>query len=309
MAVVGLSDNRSDRRKGPHVLDWGHHYLMTPPTYFGLSYSINPWMHPENTLDLERAHAQWLRLVSTLRAAGAQVDVRDGVPGLPDMVFAQQGGVVDGGRVVVSRFRYAERRDEATHAAAWFAARGFEVVEVDAPDELRWEAGDCFVAGDAFLCGYGPRSDRAGWAAVGRALGVRIAPVRLVNPLLYHLDVAFCPLDERRAIVAPDAFDGAGLATIRRLVPEPLLLTTDETMTFCANSVVVGTTVVMPHCPPRVGRQLEAWGFDVALTDTSEFVKAGGSVRCLTQSLDTSLAPARIPGVPAYADRAVERVG
>jgi ornithine--oxo-acid transaminase len=62
-----------------------------------------------------------------------------------------------------------------------------------------------------------------------------------------------------------------------------------EALAFTANSVVVGPTVVMPTCPPRVGRQLEAWGFGVAVVDVSEFQKAGGGVRCLTLALDVDL--------------------
>ena len=60
-------------------------------------------------------------------------------------------------------------------------------------------------------------------------------------------------------------------------------------MTFCANSVVVGSTIVMPAVPPRVGRQLEAWGFDVVHSPVDEFLKAGGGCRCLTLALDVTL--------------------
>ena len=59
---------------------------------------------------------------------------------------------------------------------------------------------------------------------------------------------------------------------------------------FCANSVVVGRTIVMPGCTPRLGALLERRGFDVVVCDVSEFVKAGGGCRCLTLALDVSLA-------------------
>jgi N-dimethylarginine dimethylaminohydrolase len=78
---------------------------------------------------------------------------------------------------------------------------------------------------------------------------------------------------------------------VEALVPEPLWLTDDEALTFCANSVVVGRVVVMPATPPSVGRQLEAWGFEVTTCDVSEFLKAGGGCRCLTLALDVSLGP------------------
>jgi N-dimethylarginine dimethylaminohydrolase len=72
-------------------------------------------------------------------------------------------------------------------------------------------------------------------------------------------------------------------------VPELLALDLDEALAFTANSVVVGSTVVMPHCPARVGAQLEAWGYDVVVVDVSEFLKAGGGVRCLTLAIDVVL--------------------
>jgi len=70
---------------------------------------------------------------------------------------------------------------------------------------------------------------------------------------------------------------------------EPYRLDEDETLAFVANSVVVGSTVVMPSCPPRVGRQLEAWGFEVVVSPIREFLKAGGGCRCLTLALDVRL--------------------
>ena len=55
----------------------------------------------------------------------------------------------------------------------------------------------------------------------------------------------------------------------------------DEALVFSANSVVVGTTVVMSTAPPRVGRQLEKWGFTVVESPADEFLKAGGGCRCV----------------------------
>ena len=76
------------------------------------------------------------------------------------------------------------------------------------------------------------------------------------------------------------------------------MLTEDEAMTFCANSVVVGRTVVMPACPDRVRAQLEEWGFEVVVVEVGEFLKGGGAIRCLTNPLDVRLGRdlAAVPG-------------
>src|SRR5690606_41910331 len=85
-----------------------------------------------------------------------------------------------------------------------------------------------------------------------------------------------------RAIVAPSGWDRYGRKVSEALVPGPLVLTEEEALSFCANSVVVGRAVVMPATPVRVGRQLEAWGFEVVECRVDEFLKAGGGCRCLT---------------------------
>ena len=102
------------------------------------------------------------------------------------------------------------------------------------------------------VSGYSFRSDAAAITELGRLLGCPIKAVQLVDPRLYHLDLTFCPLDDRRAICAPSGWDRYGRKVIEALVPEPLWLEEDEALSFCANSVVVGTTIVMPSTPaPR----------------------------------------------------------
>ena len=152
------------------------------------------------------------------------------------------------------------------------------------------EAGDAFAWGDALVVGFGPRTEELGLKAVATELDVRVRGLRITHPGMYHLDLAFCPLDDRRAIVCPSAFDDESAAALLALVPEPLVLTEEEALTtFCANSIVIGRTVLMPACPDRVRAQLEAWGFEVVLVDVSQFHIGGGSIRCLTNPIDVRL--------------------
>ena len=308
-------------------LSWGRRYLMCRPEHFRVDYAINPWMDVDSPVDPDRALAQWDTLEQTLVTAGAVVERIDQLPEAPDMVYAMNYGLVDGDHVALTRFRHAERAVEADAAEWWFAEAGLRTSRLldvgdsaadagdatfesggvaletrnlasgagDTAGHLAFEAGDAFLVGDALLVADGPRTDRAAHDALSRTLGVRVAPVGVVHPALYHLDLSLCPLDERRAIVAPDAWDAAGRATVAAHVPEPLVLDIDEAFTFAANSVVVGDVVVMPAgVPLRVTRQLERWGFTVAPVDVTELHKGGGSVRCMTLPLDTVLDSARL---------------
>ena len=288
-------------------LSWGRHYLMCRPEHFRVDYAINPWMDVDSPVDPERALEQWDSLERTLVTAGAVVERIAQLPEAPDMVYAMNYGLVDGDHVALTRFRHAERAVEADAAEWWFAEAGLRtsrLTDADADtdsDAGAFEAGDAFLVGDALLVADGPRTDRATHGVLSRTLGVRVEPVGVVHPALYHLDLSLCPLDERRAIVVPDAWDAAGRATVAAHVPEPLVLDLDEAFAFAANSVVVGDVVVMPAgVPLRVTRQLEQWGFTVALVDVSELHKGGGSVRCMTLPLDTVLDSARlVPVAPA----------
>jgi N-dimethylarginine dimethylaminohydrolase len=103
---------------------------------------------------------------------------------------------------------------------------------------------------------------------------------------MYHLDLAFCPLDEQTALVCPAAFDAASARDIIDLVPRPILLSEDEALTFVANSIVVGRRVIAPACPARIREQLDRLGFEVEVVRVDEFHKGGGSIRCLTNPLD-----------------------
>lgn len=261
---------------------------MCPPSHFSVLYEINPWMRQGVVVDVDRAHEQWADLKQTLEAAGAAVEVLPAAEDLPDLVFTANAGLVNGTQFVPSRFRYPERQAEVPHDVAWFKERGFEVTEL--PDDVSQEgAGDALPFAGAVLAGYRWRSDEASYPHVARLTGADIRAIELVDSRLYHLDLTFCPLDERRAIVAPSAWSAEGARVVEDLVPEPLVLSADEALGFSANSIVVGTTVVMPSCPPAVGRKLKSWGFEVAVVPFGEFQKAGGGCRCCTLALDVEL--------------------
>ena len=269
-------------------LAWGRRYLLCPPDHFGVVYEINPWMHREVRVDRDRARSQWEGLRATLEAAGAEVEVLGPHPDVPDLVFTANAGVVNGPQFVPARFRHPERRAETPHDVSWFESHGYAVDEL--PEGVSHEgAGDALPFGGVLVSAYRFRSDAASHAYLSRLTGAAVRSVELVDERFYHLDLTFCPLDDHRALVYPGGWDSYGQRVMKALVPEPLELTTDEALSFCANSVAVGRTVVMPSVPPRVGRQLEAWGFTVAECPVDEFLKAGGGCRCLTLALDVAL--------------------
>lgn len=278
----------TDRPSGP--LPWGRDYLMVEPDHFRVDYAINPFMHLYDQPDRVRAREQWLAIIAAIQTAGGTVQVMPQLAEAPDMVYAMNLGLALGDQVVLSHMRYVQRRMESAAASAWFADHGFARRWIGRDGVgAHFEAGDAFAWRGELVVGYGPRTEELALKHLAGDLGVSVHGIRITNPAMYHMDIGFCPLDETRAMVAPSAFDDGSAAALLDLVPDPLVLCEEEALTFCANSIVLGRTVVMPACPDRVRAQLEEWGFDVVVVEVGEFLKGGGAIRCLTNPLDVRL--------------------
>ncbi len=259
--------------------------LMCPPEHYGIEYEINPWMNTQRQADHALATEQWSRLRDLLESLGATIEQLTPVAGLPDLVFTANAGMIHGDRVILSRFRHPQRQGEEAVDAAWFSENGFQVERL--PEEHFFEgAGDALFCGSTLFGGYHIRSDAAAQQEVGRLVGCRVLPLELVDPYYYHLDTCFCPLTPTAAVWFPHAFDEYGRRVIRAEIPELIEVQEDEARSFACNAVVVGSDVVTNTGCPDLHRQLKAAGFTPHETPLSEFVKAGGSAKCLTLRLD-----------------------
>ncbi|MGH3412659.1 MAG: dimethylarginine dimethylaminohydrolase family protein [Marmoricola sp.] len=287
----------------PTTLAWGRRYLMVEPSAYRVDYAINPFMHLDDQPDAGLAMQEWAHIVAAIEAAGGGVEVMPQRADSPDMVYAMNLGLAvrDGDRagMQLSHMRYRQRRNETLSARQWAREHGYRT---SGPGRdgvgAHLEAGDAFPWRGELLVGFGPRTEELALKHLATELEVRVRGLRIVHEQMYHLDLSFCPLDDRHALVCPAAYDEASAAAVLDLVPEPLVLTEEEALTFCANSIVVGRAVVMPACPDRVRDQLHRWGFEVVVVGVPEFLKGGGAVRCLTNPLDIELGRdlVRVPG-------------
>ncbi|MBI2823940.1 MAG: amidinotransferase [Planctomycetia bacterium] len=278
------------------------HILMCPPDFYGIEYEINAWMHRERPSDRAVAREQWLALQSLLIEAGARVSTMAPVAGLPDLVFTANAALIYRDRAILAHFRHPERQGEEALDEQWLAAGGFRVEQP--PEGCFFEgAGDALFCGDTLFAGYRLRSDARGHQQIGARLGRRVIPLELVDPYYYHLDTCFCPLAPGQAIYYPAAFDQYAEAVLKELVPELIEVSRNEAQRFACNAVVVGRAVVTNTGCPELHRALAARGFQPRETPLDEFVKSGGSAKCLTLRLDGEDA-ASWRGEPAGVDAA-----
>lgn len=258
---------------------------MCPPDHYGIEYEINPWMSTERQADHALASEQWNALREKLVEAGAKISQMTPVKGLPDLVFTANAAIIFKQQAVLARFKHEQRQGEEPLFDEWLTNHGWQVVP--SPDDLSFEgAGDALFCGDTLFAGYRMRSDAGGLQQIGELLDVRVLPLELVDPYYYHIDTCFCPLAAGEAIYFPGAFDDYGRKVLEEHVPKLIPVAEDEARSFACNAVVVGKTVVTNSGCPQLHDQLRGAGYQAVATSLSEFVKAGGSAKCLTLRLD-----------------------
>jgi N-dimethylarginine dimethylaminohydrolase len=258
---------------------------MCPPDYYGIHYEINPWMDTRRPADQALAVRQWNGLRTLLEELGAEISLVEPVEGLPDMVFTANAAVVRGQIAVPARFRHAQRQGEQPHYQKWFADNGYEIQQL--PGDGSFEgAGDALFCGDTLWAGYQTRSDALTQQHLGELLKCRVMPLELVDDRFYHLDTCFCPLAPGVAMVFLGAFDDYGRRVLTESVEQLVPVAEDEARSFACNAVVIGRDVVTNTGCDALHEALRAAGYEPHATELSEFVKAGGSAKCLTLRLD-----------------------
>ncbi len=264
-------------------------FLMCPPEHFEVSYVINPWMeHHVAGTSAGLASRQWQSLAALLSEV-ADVERITPIAGVPDMVFTANAGLVLEHRFVASHFRHPQRQAEEPHFAAWAAGQGFEVLTL--PGHLYFEgAGDALLdrAQPVLWMGYGHRTDLDCASHLSKLLDIETEPLRLIDARFYHLDTCFCPLEGGYLMYYPGAFDAASQAAIARCVPASYRIAVGETdaFHFACNAVNCDRHVFLNRASPGLISDLNRCGFTVKQTPLTEFMKAGGSAKCLTLKLD-----------------------
>src|SRR6266487_157346 len=273
------SRERARRRESPHART----YLMCPPEYFTVEYAINPWMRPGEPVDFPLAMRQWEQLKATYIGLGHTVRVIPPVPGLPDMVFAANGGTVIGGKVLGARFKHSERVPEGPAYLAWFRQHGYSAAVE--PAHVNEGEGDIIFAGRAIIAGHGFRTEQALRRTISELFELPVISVRLVDPRFYHLDTALMVLGPDAVAYFPAAFDEASQAAIAGHFSELIEAKDSDAEVLGLNGLSDGRHVVMPVQATGLAAQTTAAGYTVVPVDMSEFMKAGGGPKCCTLEL------------------------
>lgn len=252
---------------------------MCRPTYFDVLYSINPWMKV-GSVDKFRASLQWERLVKVYKNLGIEVLVIEQKKGLPDMVFSVDQNLLHKNTVILSNFRFAQRQGETPLYANWFEKNRYDVKSLTKTNFF--EGGDCLSWKNVLYVGNGFRTTKKTIKEIASLFSFTLIPLTLVLPEFYHLDTCLFLLNETTAFYYPRAFDLISRRMLKKCIPNLIPLVKKEAYNFAANSVATDHHVVLQEGNFRFKSQIEQLGYKTVLVDVSEFMKAGGGIRCLT---------------------------
>jgi N-dimethylarginine dimethylaminohydrolase len=274
-------------------------FLMCPPRHFEVTYSINPWMNPEEWCKRSHILAQtteveWSSLKCLLEQLGAVVDLMIPAPGVPDLVFTANSAVVLDGKALLARFRHPERRLEEPRFAAAFDAlveRNILKCRTSLPADIVLEgAGDCIwdQERELFWIGFGPRSSKQAAMVVEETFGTPTLSMGLVDARFYHLDTAFSVLAGGEIMYFKGALSSNSLRVLHDRVNlrDRIEVSEEDACSMRLNGIQIDRTVILSSCSPQLRRQLADRGYSVSVTSLSSFLLSGGSACCLTLRTD-----------------------
>ena len=262
--------------------------LMCPPDYFTVDYVINPWMAGhEDLMSLEKAQDQWQQLHNVV-SNYADIVTIDPHPDLPDMVFTANAGVVYGDKAIASHFMPMERRAEEPIFKQWFRDNNFDLLDLD--EKIGFEgAGDCLLdrGGRWLWTGFGFRTEIEAHAEIEKFFDIELVSILLIDERFYHIDTCFCPLTGGYLMYHPPAFDyDSRIAIESKISPNKrIVVDTIDAGNFACNAINIDDTVILHKASDPLKARLKQAGFDVHECELSEFLKAGGSAKCLTLKL------------------------
>ena len=286
-SATSLSNNSSGHV--PRTVAYPMSFLMCRPSFYEVSYVINPWMagnvHASSRI---KSNEQW-ELLRKAVSRISELDLVEPKPGLPDMVFTANAGLERNGTIVLSSFFHKERQGEEQYFLQWFQEAGYDIVRL--PREVPFEGeGDALFAADGtrLWAGYGQRTSQASHKYLSQTWNIAVTSLRLINPRFYHLDTCFAPLEDGSVMYYPSALDRASLEQIEEYYSEEkrIVVNKADALCFACNVINVGNTLILNEISRELSDQLETRGFHVVQTPLSEFLKAGGAAKCLVMKLN-----------------------
>lgn len=215
---------------------------------------------------------------------------------IPDLVFIANGGMslprLPESVLILPWMKYEQRRNELKYLIEIFDDLHIKMIEfpgsVNAPyegvAESKW-----FNNGELLVMGYGFRSTKETVHRMRMLLNdiytsYGVTPPQVVSFHLqsfnyYHLDIAMLEFTQTDCVIHKDAIKPKDVMRLRKRITVHLIESDDK---FCLNGVIDGDNLLTHTLDKTTKKTLQdLTGKKIIECNTSEFEKAGGSIRCM----------------------------
>jgi len=202
--------------------------------------------------------------------------------------------------VVISNFTSTPRCGETEVGVRFFSDMGYDVHVP--PTKFEGEAELKHLHDNVYIGGYGIRSERDTYDWMERTFDMRVIPVRLRDPYLYHLDCTVFPITTENTLVCTELFETEEIAEIEKTT-NIIDVSFDNSYSGICNSVRLPRAVLnsshihqlkagteMYQHEVQKNRTLEDiasnFALDVSYFNLSEYHKSGALLSCMVMHLN-----------------------
>ncbi|MBK8551494.1 MAG: hypothetical protein IPL53_10725 [Ignavibacteria bacterium] len=265
--------------------------LMCSPDYFEVNYSGNEFMKDNiNKVDKVKALNEWESLKNVYEDLGFEISLIEPVEGLVDMVFTANQSLpfLDSNgnkKVILSKMKNEQRKDEVKYFKEFYLKRNYETMEL--PDDIRYfeSMGDCVIdyGRNTLFGGFGFRTQEKTFDYIAEHTDFKIVKLKLINPVLYHLDTCLSVLNSETAVIQKSAFNDEGLESINDNFKNIIYADEQENLKYfvCNCHCPDGKNVIVQKGSVNFKEAITKTGFNLIEVETGEFMKSGGSVFCM----------------------------
>ena len=263
--------------------------------------SQNPYSIPNEKVNRKIALEQHKNITNQL-SRNVNYVVKKSELYIPDIVFIANGGLslprLPESVVILPWMKFGQRRNEISYLKEIYEDLNIKTIDFPGSSHSPYEGAaesKWFNNGEVLVMGYGFRSSKETVHIMRTLLNTIYTSFGIEPPIIisfqlqsfkyYHLDIAMLELSQSECIIHKNAIKPKDILRLNHYLGTIHLIDTEDS--FCLNSIVEGENLLTHKFKDTlVKKQLEEMsGKKIIECDTSEFEKAGGSVRCMVMDI------------------------
>ncbi len=267
--------------------------LMCEPLFFDVKYEGNIYMKDLPIVDIENTFLQWTSLKQKYSKLGYEIKTIPAVKGLTDIVFTANQSFPflkknNQKCVILSKMRNDQRKEEVKYFKELYESEGYDIFELSSNIDYFESMGDALIdyENDRIFGGYGFRTQEKVYDEIEKITEMEVIRLKLISNKFYHLDTCLSILNKDEAIMCESGFDRESVDKIYSSFRKIYNISEKDNMEgfLCNCHCPDGQNIIVQKNNSPVFKELEK-NYIVHETETSEFMKSGGSVFCMKMML------------------------